>query len=66
MVHVRFEGKSYDLTERQLGLGAGADDRKVKQKLARYFDVGLDRFELYVVDRPSTGDLIVRPQAIYG
>lgn len=66
MVHVRFLGKSYDLSEKQLGLALGANDKVVKNKLANYFDVRIDEFDSYVVDRPSTGDLIVRPSAIYG
>jgi len=66
MVHLRFEGRSYDLAERQLELNAGMDDRAIKQRLAQHFEVGLDRFQSYVVDRSPSGDLIVRPEAVYG
>jgi hypothetical protein len=66
MVHVRFEGRSYDLKEAQLELGAGMNDREVKERLARHFEVGLDRFHDYVIDRGPSGDLIVRPEAVYG
>jgi hypothetical protein len=66
MVHVRFEGRSYDLPERQLDLSAGMDDRAIKQGLAQHFEVGLERFQSYVVDRSPSGDLIIRPEAVYG
>lgn len=66
MVHVRFEGRSYDIPENQLRLTAGMNDTTIKQCLAQYFDVKRDRFESYVVDRRPSGDLIIRPEAVYG
>ena len=66
MVHVRFEGRSYDIAEIQLGVTAGMNDTTVKERLAQHFDVKRDRLESYVVDRRPSGDLIVRPEAVYG
>lgn len=66
MVHVRFEGRSYDVSESQLGLTANMNDNIIKQRLAQHFDVQLNRFESYVIDRRPSGDLIVRPEAVYG
>lgn len=66
MVHIRFEGRSYDISENQLGVTAAMNDTLVKERLAQHFDVGLDRFQPYVVDRRLSGDLIVRPEAVYG
>ena len=66
MVHVRFEGKSYDITERQLNVKENMSDAQIKERLARHFDVNLDRFSSYIIDRPQSGDLIIRPEAVYG
>lgn len=66
MVHIRFEGRSYDIPENQLCLTAGMNDATIKERLAQHFDVNRDRFESYVVDRRPTGDLIIRPEAVYG
>ena len=66
MVHIRFEGRSYDLNESQLGVTASMNDNAVKERLAQHFDVHLNRFQSYVVDRRPSGDLIVRPEAVYG
>lgn len=66
MVHVRFEGRSYDLDEAKIGVRAGMDDEQVKAQLARHFEVGLQRFGGYVLDRSPNGNLIVRPEAVYG
>lgn len=66
MVHVRFEGRSYDVTENDLGLRTGMNDSQVKERLAVHFDVKRDRFSDYVIDRRPSGDLIIRPEAVYG
>jgi hypothetical protein len=66
MVHVRFEGRSYDITEKQLNITANLNDTEIKQRLSQYFDLNYDRFYDYVIDRRPSGDLIVRPEAVYG
>lgn len=66
MVHIRFEGRSYDLNEGQIGLTANMNDNAIKQRLAQHFEVQLNRFESYIIDRRPSGDFIVRPEAVYG
>ncbi|MFB2918314.1 hypothetical protein [Aerosakkonema funiforme] len=66
MVHIRFEGRSYDIAEPQLGVTTGMSDTAIKQRLAQHFDVSQDRLQSYIVDRRPSGDLIVRPEAVYG
>ena len=66
MVHVRFEGRSYDIPETQLGVTAVMNDAAIKEHLVQHFDVSRDRFQSYVVDRRPSGDLIIRPEAVYG
>ena len=56
MVHIRFEGRSYDLAEDQLGIWAGMSDKVIQERLANHFDVKSDRFESYVLDRRPSGD----------
>lgn len=66
MVHIRYEGRSVDVREQQLGVSAGMTDREIRQQVARHFDVGERKLEHYVVDRTPNGDLVVRPEAVYG
>ena len=66
MIHVRFEGRSYDLNENTLGLGKMARDRQVLESLARFLEIDTSRLQNHVVDRRPTGSVIVRPQAVYG
>lgn len=66
MVHIRFEGRSLDVTERDLDVRAGMSDAEVKQRLARHLDIREERLRTYIVDRPQSGHLVVRPEAVYG
>jgi hypothetical protein len=66
MVHVRFEGRSFDVPEGVLRLDGPATDREIKRRLALHFDVRREAFDQYVVDRRPTGALVVRPEAVYG
>lgn len=66
MLHVRFEGRSYEIPERELPEGVTLSDQRLLALLARRFEVGPDRFKHYVVDRRPGGTVIVRPEAVYG
>lgn len=66
MIHVRFEGRSYDVQELTLGLEKPANDRLLLERLARFLEIDYRRLEFYVVDRRPSGAIIVRPEAVYG
>lgn len=66
MVHVRFEGRSYDLNEQHLGVSAAMGDRPIKAQVAQHLEVPVNRLASYVVDRRPSGDVIIRPEAVYG
>ncbi len=66
MIHLRFEGRSYEFTPMQLGVHAGSDERHIKERIAQFLDIGTDRLQPYVVDHSPTGHVIVRPEAVYG
>ncbi|MGE0492256.1 MAG: hypothetical protein AB7S38_23795 [Vulcanimicrobiota bacterium] len=65
-IHVRFEGKSFDLDGRNLSLNTQASDREIRNSLARYLEVEVGRFQDYVIDRRPSGAVVVRPEAVYG
>jgi len=66
MVHLRFEGHSYDFALHDLGITSNMKDRDVKMRLAQRFDIGFQRIQSYVVEHRPSGDIIVRPEAVYG
>lgn len=67
MLHVRFEGNSQDVALREVDLGDMSDDRAVRAAAARWFEVPEIKFNSFTVDRNrETGDITLRPQAIFG
>lgn len=66
MIHVRFEGRSYDVRQRDLNLGTMSSDRQILETLARFYELDFNKLRNYVVDRRPSGAVIVRPEAVYG
>jgi hypothetical protein len=66
MVHVRFQGQSWDLAFGLLDIGDLSNDRDVRQALARYLDVPARKLVAYVVERHANGNITVRPEAVFG
>ena len=66
MIHLRFEGRSLELTERELSLPQGPSDKHILDSLARRLEVSPHRLLDYVVDRRPSGTIVVRPEAVYG
>ena len=65
-VHVRYDGKSYDLPFGDLAVTARDSDDDVREALARHFDVSTATFRAFVVERHRTGNITVRPEAVFG
>ena len=66
MLHIRFEGRSFDIPLGDLDLGDQSSDADIKRGLSEYLNVPFSKFAHYVVDRHSTGNLTIRPEAIFG
>ena len=65
MLHVRFDGRSEELSLAALTLDQHPTDAQIKQALAVYFDLPAGYFDRHVVVRHSEA-IVVRPEAIYG
>jgi len=65
-LHLRYEGRSLDIPLEDLDVGTLSSDRDVKQALAGYLDMPVGKLRYYVVDRHQTGNMTVRPQAVFG
>jgi hypothetical protein len=66
VVHIRFEGRSLDIPQSDLDVGSASSDNEIKRVLARHLEVAESRLRDYVVDRHDTGNLTVRPEAVFG
>lgn len=65
-VHIRFEGRSWDILCHDLDVGPMSTDDQVRRALANYFDVALGKFRAYVIERHENGNMTVRPEAVFG
>ncbi len=66
ILHIRFDGRSFDIPLGDLDVGAVSSDAEVKRALANYLDVQEAKLRSFVVDRHETGNLTVRPEAVFG
>jgi hypothetical protein len=66
VVHIRFEGRSLDIPQSELDVGPASSDSEIKRVLARYLEVSETKLRDYVIDRHDTGNLTVRPEAVFG
>lgn len=67
VVHVRYDGRSVDLPFQNFDLGNQSSDREIRQAVASRLNESSGKFDQYVIDRnQETGDVTVRPQAVFG
>jgi hypothetical protein len=66
VVHIRFDGRSLDIPQGDLDVGSASSDNEIKRALARYLEVAEAKLRDYVIDRHDTGNMTVRPEAIFG
>lgn len=64
-IHVRYNGRSWDINYSELDLGDSSTDNDVKREVANYLDAPVSKLNDFVVDR-SEYDLNLRPQATFG
>jgi hypothetical protein len=65
-LHIRFEGRSYDLLLTDLDLGPMSSDDDVRTALSVYLEVHRRALANYVVERHANGNMTVRPEAVFG
>ncbi|MHC4877792.1 MAG: hypothetical protein ACYTGL_14965 [Planctomycetota bacterium] len=65
-LHVRVDGRSVDIPLRDLDIGDLSSDHDVAAATAQYLDVPARMLRDHVIDRHETGNLTMRPQAVFG
>ena len=65
-LHIRFEGRSIDIDIDQLDIGPESTDNQVREAVAAYMEVPLQKLQRFAVDRHATGNITVRPEAVFG
>jgi hypothetical protein len=65
-LHVRYEGRSWDLPLSDLDLGTNSSDEAIRKALAGYLAVKEASLRRYVIERHANGNLTIRPEAVFG
>lgn len=66
-LHIRHEGRSVDVRMEDVDLGDLSTDQDVRRAAAVYLDQPVEKFNAMAVEKNGdTGDITLRPQAIFG
>ena len=68
MVHVRYEGESVEYEQGEdIDVGPLSSDQEVRTAVAALTGAPLAKLDNFMVDRnEATGDVTLRPQAVFG
>lgn len=65
-VHLRFDGRSVDMSFQDLDIGDLSSDNDVKDAVASHLQVPVTKLVNYSVSKAETGDITLRPNAVFG
>lgn len=65
-IHVRYDGRSYDLPLAELDIGDRSTDEQVRTAVADHLGVPVGKLRAFTVDRAQNGEMTLRPDAIFG
>lgn len=66
ILHIRFDGRSWDLDLATLDLGDVSTDSEVRAAAANALDVPPVKLASYQLEREADGHMTLRPQASFG
>ncbi len=64
-VHIRFEGRSFDVPQNELDIGDRSTDDQVRSAVAEYLGAPLGKLQAFAVERVGT-EITLRPEAVFG
>jgi hypothetical protein len=65
IIHVRMDGRSFEVPLHQVLLDEFAGDAEVKRGIATFLGISERRLGEYVVDRDEVGNLTIRPRGFH-
>ena len=63
VVHLRLGGRNLHVPLRALGVTPRTDERRLREALASYLEIGVGRLDGYTLDRHSNGNLVLRAES---
>ena len=64
-LHLRFDGQSNDIPLDELDVGDLSTEDEVKQSVASYMNVPVEKLETYKLDK-TEDSMTLRPNAVFG
>lgn len=65
-LHVRHEGHSFDFQFEDLDIGDLSTDAQIRQAAAVALNTTPTKLANFSIDRAATGEITLRPQAVFG
>lgn len=65
-IHIRVMGRSRNIPLAQLNLQPYASDETIRQEVARFMEVPVERLKDTFIERHENGNITVRPEAVFG
>jgi len=67
MLHIRVEGRSYDVPLAELNIGEDSTDNQIRDSAANHFRIPQEKLRAMAVDRnPQTNSITMHPEAVFG
>ena len=67
MLHIRFDGRSYDIPLNEMEIGDGSTDTQIRNAAANWLSIPEQKLRSFSVDRnPNTNAITLRPEAVFG
>lgn len=64
--HIRYAGRTFEIKPKVFELSLKATDREIMARVADWLGVPENGLKNYVIDRRPSGQVVVRPEAIFG
>ena len=66
-LHIRFDGRSFDIPLAELELGDNSSDNDIRNAAANWLGIPDQKLRSFAVDQnPDTNSITLRPEAVFG
>jgi hypothetical protein len=67
MLHIRFDGRSYDIPLAELEIGDNSTEAQIRNAATNWLGIPEQKLRAFAVDRnPQTNSITLRPEAVFG
>ncbi len=67
LIHIHFQGRSIDIAQSNIDVGALSTDQQVRAAVANHLEVPVSKLGAFAIDRnQETGHMTLRPEAVFG